>query len=726
MYHLELYDKTNTNRQGYLIKLSEPNVYYEIEGSHSLNFRLAFEDEYYNSVLEKMYIRVVEDNNDSNYNSFIIQSINTRVDGGKNVYKIIQCEGLKYALMENILQYKKKYVDITCTTALTEALSGSGFTVGTVNAASSNLNTVEFNWVNSLEALQIIIDTWYYDISGIKYKFYYKVNEDKTVDILTEANLGTANNFYVHVEKNLKAISRDSDAKDMSNRVYGIGADGFTFIRANRVNYEYNAVDSTATDGAVNYLEDTVNILTDDLHNGMKIAIDSGAASGDRRTVLDTNGTTNRLIPTVNFSAAISAGDQYRVGIVEKDDTITYELGLPDANTDSVGMFTNIVVNYSLDMVATTGSGSAIFKVRCLDQSNNIVASGANKHLFPDFSADNSTSGQVKIYVGEISNIRKLQFNLTTIGTGASVSVLFLTQILYTLAPNDIFIDDATSQATYGIVSGKYVNENIYDTYNMFKNATFSGTYTAGLCEDWILVGNPTVSENLNSDYIYHGTKSQKISCSTDGEGIEQRIAIETGISYSLYVRVYIDPVSDGSVLITANPEFPAEGNTFYIIQGAGWIETTIENFAYMNSTYVNVRLLSSGDAVDFYADSIMMHEGAEIEPFVNGDSADLLYNETLAHLHKVRNPRLIYNLDMVHLFEINPYIYRQENFNIGDLIRLVDEDINVDDQFLVVSKAYNPLLPAACAVTLSNKPDRFRRGLQIAINESQRQKRSL
>lgn len=76
------------------------------------------------------------------------------------------------------------------------------------------------------------------------------------------------------------------------------------------------------------------------------------------------------------------------------------------------------------------------------------------------------------------------------------------------------FIPDAASRAAFGDIQGVYRNESIAEVRNLIgplASSSFEGTYTAGLCEGWSLIGNPTVSENTNIAFVKYGTKSQKV-----------------------------------------------------------------------------------------------------------------------------------------------------------------------------------------------------------------------
>lgn len=725
---LELYDKTNATRLGQLSLIRDASAVFELEGENSLGFKLSINDNYFSSILERKYIRLVDDQDNSIYYSFIIQRLNTVIDRSGDIAYDVQCEGLKYALMDFMIASTNEYFNITVDQALTLITAeADGWSNGTTDPPSSNVATVKFDFTNCLEALHQLIETWVYDDSGNQRHYYYKINEDKTIDILTLANIGSAKDFYIHIDKQLRQFRKDSDCRGMANRVYGVGFDGFTIERANHTDYEFLPLADTATGGGVGYLEDTVNFDTDDLYNGMRFKIHAGTGSGQKRIVDDTlGGVSQRIEPTVNFSPAPDNTSEYRIGHAETGEDMTYDLGAYDSNSDACAKFTQIIINFKMDAVDNSGTATFIVRAQGLTSGDAVVVGGSHKEVMPDLSADNIAWGQIILEVGELTNIDKLLLRCHSCNANGYV---WFYNVNYSLSDNAGYIEDTDSQDDYGIVLGKYENSGIIDTINLIKTPALDGTYTAGLCADWIKILNPTLTENTTLDFIHHGTKSQKVAATAVSEGISQEFYVDADKSYSAYVRLYIDASDEGSVLIIITSwDGTGWGNdTFHVISGAGWIELTIENFSHADVIdKYRIQILSFGEASTFYVDSVMIHMGPEIHPFVVGDSADLLYQETLNYLEDNKVPHVGYDLDLLDLYEKDPGIYDQENFGVGDQIRVVDPDISLDSQLLVIRKEFNPLDPQECSVGLARKPEPYRRSLGKVITAAVRQDREV
>ena len=78
------------------------------------------------------------------------------------------------------------------------------------------------------------------------------------------------------------------------------------------------------------------------------------------------------------------------------------------------------------------------------------------------------------------------------------------------------YLRNKDSEDNYGIIEDVYIDETYEDVENLAgpeRISTLSGTYTNGLAEGWQKVGgvSVTVSENTNSAFVIHGSKSQHV-----------------------------------------------------------------------------------------------------------------------------------------------------------------------------------------------------------------------
>lgn len=725
-YYLETWDKANAARTGQLVLVDEPRIVYEMEGEHTLNFKLSEKDPYYSFIIERNYIRVVK-SVDKATRSFIIQNIDVIRDGSGELFKSISCEGLKYALIDNIVFDRNSYSKITMTDALTIALLDSGFTVGTVDASAdtdANRRSIELNWPNSLEALTILIDTWDYDDGGTIREYNYIVNEDKSIDILERANVGTEHNFYIHPHKNMSTITKHNDAMGIANKVYGIGADGFTFYRSGRIPYVLEPSADRADGPGIgnNTLLDSSEFITDDLLNGLSIGLrgmTGGSGADEKKTITDEDAGAGEIVVNSNWVSNPVNGDDYKTAYLEEGENFTYVFGDYAGDSNSLAKTSKVVIDFDIesnDSTTETGESTFIFRVYLKDSGGSNVRVKSTPKVIHDLTQENSTNYQMTIEVGEWTDIKDIYVEFTnhTYGGGAAgVPYIRMTKLTYMTGRNVDFVKDQTSIDSIGTVVGKYENPDIQDTINLVLTPAFDGTYTAGLCEDWTKVGNPTLTENTNSDFRHHSSSSQKVVTNAEGEGVSQFVDIEWGVSYSAYLRIYIDNAVEGSALLQID-EVGGLGQFQRIINGSQWIDVVIENFSLGGSaSQLKISVLSTGEASTFYVDAVMVHTGAEIHRFVDGDSADILYDESLNHLNKVKDAIVTYDIDLFNLYELNRGELAEEDFNEGDLVRIVDIDLGLDSKFQVVRKEYDLFNPQEAKILLENKRNTFKKSFE-------------
>jgi len=724
-YYLETWNNTNATRTGQLVRVSEPRIVYEMEGENTLNFKLSESDPYYSFIVERNYIRVVK-STDKSTRSFIIQNIDIIRGGDGELFKSIDCEGLKYALMDNIVLDLNFYSNITMTDALTIALANSGFTVGTVDASAdtdANRHDIQFNWPNSLEALTILIDTWDYSDSGTLRKYNYQVNEDKSIDIRERANVGTEHEFYIHPHKNMSAITKHNDVMGLANKVYGIGADGFTMYRSGRTAYSFSPLADRATGpGTANdNLEDTVNIATNDLHIGLTVGLKGmtgGSGATEKKTIIDELVGSTEFEVDSDWGVNPANGDDYKTAYLEATEDFTYVFGDYASDTNALAKGSKVVLEFLCDSNPSTSTGTSTFTIRVhLKDSGggNIRVRSSFREIQADLSVEDSTTIQMVVEVGDWTDIKDLdvEFVSHAYSTGAGVPYIRMSRLTYTTGRNADFVQDATSISSIGTVVGKYENPDIQDTINLVLTPAFDGTYTAGLCENWTKVGNPTVAENTTSTFRTHGSSSQKITAVAVGEGVSQNVDVEFGKSYSLYAKIYIDNTDEGSVLVQID-ETGASGQWQEYVNGSQWIEVFIANFTVGAGVgNIKVSILSTGEASTFYIDAAMVHQGPEIHPFVDGDTADILYDEALTHLNQVKDAIVTYEIDLFNLYELNRGELAEEDFDEGDLVRIVDRDQSLDSKFQVVRKEYDLFNPQEAKILLENKRNTFKKSFE-------------
>ena len=289
--------------------------------------------------------------------------------------------------------------------------------------------------------------------------------------------------------------------------------------------------------------------------------------------------------------------------------------------------------------------------------------------------------------------------------------------VAYGLAENDIaviytdintpsnYVPDAKAESDYIRVE-KPFREDIADLLNQAGPAgisDLSGTYTSGLCQGWQKIGSPTVTENTTSDYIKHGTKSQKV-VAADGEGVKVPFYYWTVDKVSFYVWVYIQSLAAGAKLyfrvkVGSDEYFPQNPNTGEdeaFIENTGWYQVIVEGGdATINNG--ELEIFVSGGSATFYVDSacVVLNEYMPDEnQFFTYDSRTVLWGDVITDLQQNNSPRTRYEISMVDLYEHDSTQYSSLEFKVGDDVDLIDSGLGLNTTVRVLKKVWNLLKP--------------------------------
>jgi phage minor structural protein len=749
-YHIEIWDTANTTRLGSLAKVSNAKVAFQVSGEHSLSFDVSKVDAAYIQVTGERYARIVDNNDSTIYRSFIIRQVEKDFDAG---IASVTCEGLKNALMNNILE-EKTYALIDLSTALDLALAGSGFTAGTINAGTTELRNIDFTGCkNSLQALELIIQTYYDTATG---PIYYKVNENKTVSIYNEANLGTQYEFYVSPGKNIKGLKLNRNFKNMANRIYGRGQGGFTFRRysvdddGNQQLYAYQLRAGEYGCGAgsgKDYIQDQLgsesglHIYAEDLFNGFNLWCTVG--TGEKGHIADTivaeldPGLDHVIVMDYSFVGGTPDDhDTYYPCYFADDDEITYDLGLAWKNVQPLAVGTQIKGNFYADPGSgATPARACYWAINITDEMDGIHKIKI-KTEWTNLSPGVSFKATISLLDDSDATVSESIFEWTW-ATG-SLSGWYWSQLRdmkYWCGYNLPYVENTTLQATWSggqPVSDVYENANLEDTINLVKSPAMDGTYTDGVCENWTgqVGGAGTLTENTNPEFIRNGSRSMEMDAGAvsmpGGQGwTSAPITIKDNTPYSAYFLIYMTDVAGASMRCIVT-----DGTTenYYITSGIGWLEIVIENFSYGTDPNIDreitMKVIVEAGAPRVYWDSAMIHEGPTVKNFVVGDSAAILYAETYAELVKRWAPEDTYDLDFIDLIEIDPAKYAGHAFIEGDRIRLVYPDESIDTHFLVASREFDPLDPVNPKIQLNKKIDPYRpilKTMQLIANSGRK-----
>lgn len=277
------------------------------------------------------------------------------------------------------------------------------------------------------------------------------------------------------------------------------------------------------------------------------------------------------------------------------------------------------------------------------------------------------------------------------------------------------YIEDKTSITAYGTREG--VEEfDLEDIQNHVTDPTLSGTYASGLCAGYTKVGGPTLSED--STYIQRGTKSQKVECTTYGDGVSQVVSgVTVSQYYSLKVVMYIAAggkvfcqIKDGTaILYPSNEEIKAKPDDWCAGGAtAGWWEYTVQMGDVLAGA-LTVQVLGYDSSTTFYVDSMQVTKGhAPREGFTDGNTADDLWAKGYAQLSELKDPQISYRVDCKKLFEIDSHKYQYDDFDNGDTIQVKDTDLGIDVSVRIQKLRWSVWEPWDVTLELDNKVTLF------------------
>ena len=318
------------------------------------------------------------------------------------------------------------------------------------------------------------------------------------------------------------------------------------------------------------------------------------------------------------------------------------------------------------------------------------------------------------------------QVVVTTAFSGLTVGDHF--KIVADSAGTDIkHIRDAGSIGSYGTIESIFHETSIVEARNLLFNPDFSGIFVSGLAENWSAItigGNFPISSNTNPDFVRYGTKSQKIVDADAGEGIKQSITLVTNYVYSLYVWVYVSSSKVKLELYDGVTDQPsAAGKTAETSQTGVWTQLMLDGIA-AQGVNGSVKILSNSASSDFYVDSVMLEKAGRLSvpnEFYPISGARLLWDRGFDALQSNKDPKSKYKVSILDLFEADPDGYPYDRLEVGDTIRLQDDELGIDVQARIKSKRWNVLEPWDAELEIDRHTDRLPRRIKM---ENQKRKR--
>ncbi|MCH7819069.1 MAG: phage tail protein [Candidatus Marinimicrobia bacterium] len=307
------------------------------------------------------------------------------------------------------------------------------------------------------------------------------------------------------------------------------------------------------------------------------------------------------------------------------------------------------------------------------------------------------------------------QLVVTTVFSGLSVGDYF--KIVADASGSDIKqIRDAGSIDSFGRIESTYFNRSRVEARNLLFNTDFSGNYSSGIADNWSVVTLGAafpVTENINTDFIKYGSKSQLITEADPGEGMKQSVTLEVDSVYSLYVWVY---VSQGNVkleLYDGVADQPSNsGKTAQTSLTGVWTQLMVEGITAQGTGGI-VKILSNSIDTDFYIDSVILEKSTKLSvpnEFYPISGARILWDEGFDALQSAKNKKVKYTVSAIDLYEADPDGYPYDKLEVGDTITLQDDELGIDIRARIRSKRWNLLEPWSAELEIDNFTDRLPR----------------
>jgi len=294
-----------------------------------------------------------------------------------------------------------------------------------------------------------------------------------------------------------------------------------------------------------------------------------------------------------------------------------------------------------------------------------------------------------------------------TISAGDRVYIFKSESELADYIPDFSIEDGATHQRTEALLN----MDDLPDILNVAGPEGYSdlsGTYTDGVCQGWTAVEGASCYENTDTDYLRTGTKSQKVVCSADGDGIKRSVNCGQAQVASFYIWVYVESIATGAKLKVRLKV--AEGETDYFPQNAdtgedeayiettGWRQIIAEGGVFDTTGNHDLEILAVDGAVTFYLDSVMVQCSEYISDediFYPWDTRVLLWEKAVTELASLAVPTVKYDLEIIDLYEADRDTYPLRQITAGTDVEIIDAGLGLTgDPIRTKRKTWNLLRP--------------------------------
>jgi len=706
IYQLKVYDVTYTTLQETINDeaLISGSVTFELSGEESLKFNIDRDHADFADLALGKVIELYHTVEAAVIKAFRVVSI---IDlRNEYVYMAeVTCEGLKYDLNKRIFKFFGSIIEQTPTTHLTEILSGSGWTVGTVTPTTPL--TIQYNYDTVLSALQKVkqsIDS----ISEFSNQNDLEFTDAFVVNLNTIGNLSSTST--IEWQKNLKSIRRENSIPE-ATRIYGIGGEGNRAVPMTIDSATHRITAIVEGEGDFTVVLDSLKILS----NGGEFADGNYVLVGEddsSRTIL----ATQKGDPYDEFTvsgAALNIGDKVRI--------FYNPTGIP--------------IPYNYDIVGVTGYGirETIFRDENFSDGLNLIGPYNSSALSGTYASGlcegwtkvgnptvtentntaiiiNGTKSQ-KVVVSAFS-ASPSSFTVTENGSTGSGELdgVFTYKLAWVTTDGEGPLSDASIEVTPEfqriLVDLNETPHALATHWRIYRTHNAGATYY--FVAD-VPVAQSTFYDALGDDLL---SKTSPGNTAAGGQGVQRTFTAVSGKEYASLVWIFVESgrvrieLEAGDIVPEkelgqkrATPTIGA--TTKFIVKTEGLVATDTDG---------KIRVVAHEGAATFYVDSAFVGETAyapNSDRFVADNDATQLWYATFDELQKKKVVAEKISLSAVDLYETIEFS-GQNKISIGDLIEVIDFKLGIDTFVRVVKKSFDLLQPWNAQFEVSSSPNRF------------------
>jgi hypothetical protein len=288
------------------------------------------------------------------------------------------------------------------------------------------------------------------------------------------------------------------------------------------------------------------------------------------------------------------------------------------------------------------------------------------------------------------------------------------------------YVEDAVSQATYGVVNAATEESDVPYVDNRAPNSAFRD-WTSSYPDDWeeypsasLQSSGYALTQNTLAEYTKVGGSSVKIVANAADEGIKVTTAITIDpvnpmIYYSGFAEVWVE---SGAVEFYWDHDeegrFPEQGHkeAAYTTETDRFIRLEIAGKEYPTSVStgfnneVSLYVVSKDGAATFYVDAVQFTNSAGNYDFFEENAACELWRRAFVTLDDRALPKTSYDIDVMDLTAIDSTSWPYDDITLGGDVYVFDEELSIDTTVRCLGINRDLLTGHNVRLELSNQPD--------------------